>query len=66
MIGDNVDKKKLNANMLKVMYGMAAWKAMNQGIEFYNNSTAVGSKYACNLRYSQTADGYTHRYPTLN
>ena len=64
MIGKDVDKKKLNADMLKVMYGMAPWSAMNKGIEEYN-STPVGVSYPCNLRYNQSTVGYTNRYPTL-
>lgn len=64
MIGANVDIKKLSANMKKEMYGMAPWKAMNQGIDVYN-STTVGTDYPCNLRYEQSTVGYTHRYPIL-
>lgn len=64
MIGANVDIKKLSANMKKEMYGMAPWKAMNQGIEVYNGSI-VGKEYPCNLRYYQSTVGYTHRYPIL-
>ncbi len=64
MIGANVDIKKLSANMKKEMYGMAPWKAMNQGIDVYN-STTVGTDYPCNLRYEQSSVGYTHRYPIL-
>ena len=64
MIGADVDISKLSDNMKKEMYGMAPWRAMNQGIELYN-STAVGKDYPCNLRYYQSSVGYIHRYPIL-
>lgn len=64
MIGADVDISKLSDNMKKEMYGMAPWRAMNQGIELYN-STAVGKDYPSNLRYYQSSVGYIHRYPIL-
>jgi hypothetical protein len=64
MIGDDVDMSLLSENMKKEMYGLAPWKAMNQGIEKYNSSKA-GSKYPCKMRYQTSSVGYTHLYPTL-
>lgn len=64
MIGDNVDMKKLNENMKKEMYGLAPWKAMNQGIEKYNSST-IGTKYPCKMIFQTSTTGYTNQYPTL-
>lgn len=64
MIGADVDMTKLTANMKKEMYGLAPWKAMNQGIDKYNAST-VGVSYPCSMKYS-TSTNYTNRYPTLN
>lgn len=64
MIGDDVDISKLTDNLKAEMYGLAPWKAMNQGIDAYNNST-IGEKCRCDMLYSNT-DGYSHRYPTLN
>ena len=64
MIGDDVDMSLLSENMKKEMYGLAPWKAMNQGIEKYNSSK-TGSKYPCKMRYQTSSVGYTHLYPTL-
>ena len=64
MIGDDVDISKLTDNLKAEMYGLAPWKAMNQGIDAYNG-TAIGEKCRCDMVYSNT-DGYSHRYPTLN
>ena len=64
MIGDDVDMKKLSENMKKEMYGLAPWKAMNQGIEMYNSST-IGTKYPCKMIYQTSTTGYTNQYPTL-
>lgn len=64
LIGDEVDKTKLTANQLSEMYGLAPWKAMNQGIEAYNR-TKTGQAYPCLMRYQVSAEGYTNRYPKL-
>ena len=64
LIGDDVDKTKLSANMKNEMYGLAPWKAMNLGIDKYND-TAIGKKYPCSMVYQSSTVGYTHLYPTL-
>ena len=64
MIGNDVDKSKLSANMKNEMYGLAPWKAMNLGIDKYNDTT-IGVKYPCIMQYQSATVGYTHLYPTL-
>ena len=64
LIDSSVDYSKLSANMKKEMYGLAPWKAMNYAIWKYNSST-VGQKYPCNMKYQTSELGYTHLYPTL-
>lgn len=64
LIGSNVDKTKLDDYMLSEMYGLAPWKAMNNGIADYNSST-IGEKYPCKMLYQTSTVGYTNQYPTL-
>ena len=64
LLGAGVDYNKLSANMKKEIYGLAPWKAMNYAIAKYNSS-AIGTKYPCQMQYQTSSVGYTHLYPTL-
>ena len=64
MINPEVDKKKLSATQLSEMYGIAPWKAMNQGIEAYNTS-AIGKLVPCQMKYEMKSEGFANRYPEL-
>ena len=59
----DADIAKLKDNLKAEIYGYAPWKAMNLGIDKYNDKLC--SNYPCNMIYSTSTD-YTHRYPTLN
>lgn len=51
------DKFKVEA------YGLAPWKAMNLGIEYYNANLPKDA-LSCIMKYS-TSEGYSNRYPEL-
>ena len=64
LIGADTDYSQLTAGMKQEMYGLAPWKAMNYAIAKYNTST-VGTKYPCEMKYKASDTGYSHLYPTL-
>lgn len=64
LIDPKVDKSRLSANILSEMYGLAPWKAMNQGIDDYNN-TKVGGLVPCQMQYKMESEGFANRYPEL-
>lgn len=61
-VSDEIYSKMSNKFKAEV-YGLAPWKAMNEGIKIYNNTDAVNA-YQCIMEY-KASGSYNNRYPIL-